>query len=219
MRMFGFDVLDSFLGKKTGRLTTLETQCFLDEFWILPHSEWYDLRLYQVPMFRGFKLSDLTQGEKALLASYVCAGAVGAWTSHIVAHRLLGRDAALANTLGIFEVWTLCAGALGAILAIYLNGRWFGHLGFTGFKFTLVAVLNTTFVATVIGGTLALPIFGTMFGPLAITGTFWSSPPVLYLWLASLLGANYAYGLYRKERASVFLARLSSEEDPISRRL
>ena len=217
--MCGFDGLDYLLKQVAGCAESFETLCFLDDLWIMPHSNWYDLSLYQVAMFSGFKLSDLTQGEKALFASYACAGVAGAWTSYIVTLRLLDRDAVLSSPMGIFELWTFIAGAVGAILAIYLNRRWFGHHGLSGIRFTLVAILNTTFVAAVIGGTLALPIYGTMFGPLAITGTFWASPPILYLWLASLLGANFAYGLYRKERDSVFLARLPSEDEISNQRL
>ena len=177
------------------------------------------LTRYRLFMFPGFRPSDHTDGERALFAAFVAAGLAGAWVTLIVTNRLLGEESLFFEFVSFHGLWNFIAGAIGTVSSIYLNRRWFGHEGLAGLRYTAGAILNTTFVATLIAGTFALPFYGTMFGPLAIVGTFWTSPAVLAIWLFVLAGVNLAYGVYRRERASVFEAKLPSETEVYFKRL
>lgn len=145
----------------------------------------------------------LSEGERAILTSCLTASVIGAWIAYVVEHRLAGGQSLLALPT-LYDVWLLLAGGVSAVAAIYLGHRWLGHSGLKGLGRTIVGALVITFVAALIGGTIALPIYGTMFGPLALVGTFVDQPLLLLLWVTAVLGSNLAFGLYRRERDTIF---------------
>lgn len=157
------------------------------------------------------KLSDLSEGERGVYLAFVIIGLFGAVLSFLVVNKL-GGEAEILRTFGIYDLWAIASGAIGATTALYLGRHWLGMKGLAGWIKAAVAVPLITFGGSLVGGTLTLPVYGTMFGPLALGVTLYENAIVLFLWVWTIFVIHTLFAGYRKERETLFATRRPQTE-------
>ncbi len=146
-----------------------------------------------------------SSGERSRVLAFLIVGIFGAAIGFMVALRL-GQGAILHFGIRGYDIWMICAGALGSMAALALAGRQFGQPGFRGFLRALLASVWVSFFGSLIGGTLMLPLYGTMFGPFTLAVTLISSPLFAVIWFLNLIGAHLMLSNWQRERDSIFEA-------------
>lgn len=149
-------------------------------------------------------------GERGVFFAYGIISLFGAGLSFLVVNQL-GGSADILRPLGIYDVWTIISGAVGAAMGLYVGRRWLGSAGLSGWVKAMIAIPVISFIASLAGGTLALPIYGTMFGPMALAVTFYENVIVLVFWVWTVLIAHVLFTTHRKERDSLFIDLAPSE--------
>ena len=142
-------------------------------------------------------------GERGIYLAYVFVGIFGAISSFVVVNDLGGEHGIL-RALGLYDIWAIISGAIGAPSGLYVGRKWLGKKGLKGFFSACCAIPVVSFIGSLIGGTIALPIYGTMFGPLALAGTFYENPIMLIMWSWTIFFAHLLFAEYRKERDTIF---------------
>ena len=155
-------------------------------------------------MLRRFKRDfDLTPGERGIALAYLGIGVFGAILAFTVVNQL-GGGADVIRPMTAYDLWSICAGVIGALAGLYLGTRWLGQPGWQGWLRALIAVPVVSLFAALIAGTLALPGHGTMFGPLGLVTTLIAYPTLALLWLAMITAAHVSFVQWRKERDTIF---------------
>ena len=149
------------------------------------------------------RLFGSTEGERGLILAGIGVAMFGAALSFSVVNRL-GGDPEIIRISGLYDLWSIVAGSVGAVAALYIGRGSFGYPGALGWSRAFVGIGFVTFVGALIGGTLALPIFGTMFGPFALALTLFAHPPLGFFWVFILVCTHLLAINYRRERDSVF---------------
>jgi hypothetical protein len=144
-----------------------------------------------------------TIGERNLALAYVSVGLSGAFLA-LYAVMQLGQGALLLRALTRYEIWTCMAGAVGAVLALYIMQRHFGMPGWRGWLRAVCGMIMLCFVGSLITGTIALPLYGTMFGPFTLTMILAGSPLLAVMWGMTLCGVHLLLTTWRTERDSIF---------------
>jgi len=155
-------------------------------------------------------LNKYSDGERGVYLAYAIVSLFGALLSFLVINQL-GGSSEILRPLGLYDLWSIASGAVGASIGLYVGRRWLGGTGLSGWLKALVAIPVISFIAALAGGTLALPIYGTMFGPMALAVTFYENVIVFVFWTWTVLIAHILFISYRKERASVFAVLAPSE--------
>ena len=162
--------------------------------------------------FRSIRALDLTAGERCLVSAFVAVMALGGIVTAAVLDRVAEGAVALPSGIpSAYGIWILCAGAIGSGLAFWLGLNRFGQRGALGLAQVVPGILAHAFIAALIGGTLALPAYGTMFGPFLLAVTLGAAPVLLAGWVVTLVAAHLLLSLWRRERDSIFDARLPAE--------
>jgi len=146
-----------------------------------------------------------TPGERGLAFAYVAIALFGTVLSFTVVNRLGGGNDII-RPMGLYDIWVIFSGAIGAFGGLYIGCVWLGHPGLRGWWNALVAIPVISFLAAMIAGTLALPGHGTMFGPLGLFTTMIANPLLAIFWSATIIAAHFRFMSWRKERDSIFWA-------------
>lgn len=103
-----------------------------------------------------------------------------------------------------YGLWIVAAGAIGALVGLFLVQERLGHAGPAGWRRAAAGAVLLSFAGSVIAGTLALPIYGTMFGPMSLVVTLIDLPLLGLAWAGCLMGAQGLLRRWRAERESIF---------------
>lgn len=152
----------------------------------------------------------LTLGERNFLLAAISVAAVGAGLACLITARLAAKDGAIV-ALDPFTLWTLVAGAVGALAGFFSAYHvWFGHAGPQGWVRCIIGGLVVSGVGSVIAGTLILPYYGTMFAPFQMIIAMIGSPWMALIWGGVIVAAHRWLIKWRAERDSIFFV-----EEPI----
>jgi len=130
--------------------------------------------------------SDAVRAARDLGYSLVVAAVLGGLICIAALVRLGGHGA----SFGLYQLWIVVCGALGAPIALMLARDEFGRAGLGGLARAVAGTLWVSLFAAVIAGTLALPLYGTMFAPLSLAVTFTDLPVLGLVWLAAMIGVD-----------------------------
>ena len=166
------------------------------------------------PFLRPFQSDALTQGERSIaLAYFGVAFFGGALGLNVVVS--LGGAAALIAPFNAYDYWLMFSGVLGGIAGLFVGRDWMGHDGLAGIGRALIGIIWISFVGALVGGTLALPFYGTMFGPFIVIVTLLGAPLLAMLWAINLMGIHMLFGVYQRERDSIFTpVGMSTNDNP-----
>lgn len=147
-----------------------------------------------------------TAGERKALLSYPVMAAIGALAASVVVLRL-GQTDLLTRGPGLYDLWVVLAGAVGAVGALWQLRHRFGFPGAAGLGRAALAAAILTLGAAIVAGTLILPPWGTMFGPFLLIVTCAAVPLLGLCWLAGLAAIRVLHMELRIERETIFRPR------------
>jgi len=149
-------------------------------------------------------LSRPTRGERQFYIAMVFLALMGALLACTITMRLAAQGADRI-ALDPFTVWTLFAGAVGALTAFFgAYSRWFGHPGLGGWGRAAIGGLIISGVGSVVGGSLILPYYGTMFAPFQLVIAMIGYPALGIAWIATLAAVHRLLIQWQAERNSIF---------------
>lgn len=154
----------------------------------------------------GFGRLSLSQGERAILASYAVVGLSAGVICSVATLRLADENLFHA-TPGVLDLWIFAAGMFGGVAGIFAGQSYLGQVGAAGLLGFFQGFIVINFFAALAGGTLVLPFYGTMFGILAVVGAFVAYPWLAAIWIVSVWTAHFARAVYNRERDSIFAAQ------------
>ena len=152
----------------------------------------------------------LTLGERNFLLAASVVATVGAGLACVMTARL-ASDPSSVTAFDPFTLWTLLAGAVGALVGFFsAHYLWFGHAGALGWIRCAIGAVWVSGVGSVTAGTLILPYYGTMFAPFQMIVAMIGAPWLAVLWCGALAAAHRLLIPWRAERDSIFYV-----EEPI----
>jgi hypothetical protein len=144
-----------------------------------------------------------SHGEYRLALAVLALFLFGAGLGLITALRL-GHGGIMREGLGLYDIWLVLSGGLGAAGALFLLRDRFGHEGTAGLMRALGGIAGVSFLAPLIAGTLSLPLYGTMFGPFTFAVILAGMPVFAVVWFFMLALTHLMLRSLRDERESIF---------------